>query len=251
MGDFMAMYQPGAIPGRTPKMAPQRPMLFVPAGERCAPVIPDELLTELGQGITFRTWLSVFALVSGVGVLGYAVPAFVAGTLRLGTLVIALFFATLVASISVAVTAAYRRARAKESLLDLFKPSVDSCRSMKESLTSFLQDIDTRTRSYFHCVSSVKIAQYFKLREIEQELDALVRELEADLESGTLDSFHDACHRLETPISFRDRLLQEGGYLNRVPLAFLPQFIERLVRDLKSGLEHLEEDIRVQREKCV
>lgn len=112
-------------------------------------------------------------------------------------------------------------------------------------LQAYLDQLDQRTRKYFHCVTSTKVVSYCVLRQIMSALNERLSELRVLLQSRQAGKIVKAEEIFKRPLLFRDGFLQNTGKEYSLALDKLSPVVGQLIEDLDKSLTELEDEIRI------
>ena len=142
----------------------------------------------------------------------------------------------------------WRRHKVK-SLMRNVRPIVQEIRQIRDFLSSYLTSLDRRTSRYFHCVTNTKVTAYFMLRQIENALTCLLGDIEEEMSVWSGSNYAGVRELLLGVLEYRDGFEFNDGKLYYAPLPQVTRVIQELITELETGIELLEDEIRLTTER--
>lgn len=135
-----------------------------------------------------------------------------------------------------------QRRRAGTVGQDIYQ-ALKEMQDIRDNLNTYLNELDTRTRKYFHCVTNTKVTTYCILRQLLLSLDERIGIVESLLRSPNGQDLADAHRELARDLVFRDGFLKSSGKERYIAPQRIIPVIEGLTRELEDSLKELEDEI--------
>jgi len=130
-----------------------------------------------------------------------------------------------------------------KNLFSTLLPAMEELCFIRERLDGYIHEIDHRTTSMVHCVTTTKITNYFVLQQIRDAILRNLEQIEVYYQQGTIDAFYGVHKILSGWLSFQDGVVAGVGETYTIPLARVREVLELLTTDLEQGIRGLEGEL--------
>ncbi len=141
--------------------------------------------------------------------------------------------------------------RRRDGLIQIILEVVKELHREQQQLEQYLNEVDTRTAKFFHCVTTTKVTAHFLLGQIQGELKGINKAVLSALEEKNIGKLYESLELLKDEITVSNGLVVGSGETLSIPMPAVYSTVRELQELLEKGIKELEEEIESYRERVM